>query len=143
MDETIVDKLKQKDKSSNIFNILVDVMQKSNITFKDKRIFNSYGIATFDKIFLDVDKLLEDFSDSMVCFIVLHEIAHYKRIQKIGKDNMLKNLSSDNFDYLHKHLLEEEIFADRYASSLYYKLTGNLFPKNLTQELHAMHTAIS
>jgi len=139
VDKLIIEKLKNRNSGSNHFDIIFDFMEKSKIKFKDNRLYDVYAIATPDIIFLDIDKMMSDYTDMMISFIILHEMGHYKRIQKIGKANMLKYLSSNNFNFLHKYLVNEEMLADRYASSLYYKLIGDLFPRNLTQQLDKLY----
>lgn len=135
MDEKIIESLEKKIKDLNKSKSLLTFMKEVGVSFKDASIINAYGIATFDSIFLDIEKLTNDVPERLFYFIILHEIAHYKRIKKMGREAVIKNLSSDDMDILHKHLLYEEIFADRYASLLYYRLTGELYPKTLTQQL--------
>ena len=71
----------------------------------------------------------------MIAFIILHEIGHYKRAIRMGKDGVLKVLSDDDFDRFSDHIVGEEIVADRYACFVYYKLYNDIFPRNATQQL--------
>ena len=45
-------------------------------------------------------------------------------------------MSSDKLNDFTKHIIDEEILADRYATYVYYKLNGDIFPKYRTQQLY-------
>ena len=54
---------------------------------------------------------------------------------KLGKDKILFNLSLNDFDLFSDSIISEEIIADRYASLLFYKFNGVLYPREHTQRL--------
>ena len=59
--------------------------------------------------------------------VILHEIGHYLRIHRIGADNVNRKIAEYTLlpEFL-EHLLEEERFAEKYASMTYYRLNGFL-----------------
>ena len=132
IDESLIECLKDKHGMYD-FNKLIEFMQQSNIVFKDRRIKNAVGIATYDCIYLDSDTLNFIFPDLMIYFIILHEMGHYKRLHKYGKEHFIKELSNDDFDKLFEHVIGEEILADRYASRIFYIFNKKVFPKFYTQ----------
>ncbi len=80
--------------------------------------------------------LLRGFDFKQISFVIFHEVAHYKRIYKFGKDKLIEKLSIENFDNFFNFILCEELIADRYAMYVYYKLKKESFPLELTQNLH-------
>ena len=110
--------------------------QKINIKVLDSKIGRNFiGVATLYGLYFDLVKLDEQ-PDNLKCFIILHELAHCKRIEKLGKDKFINYLSETNFDLFCDKLINEEIIADRYASLLYFKLTKKKYPEYMTQFLH-------
>jgi hypothetical protein len=132
IDESLVKSLKDKHGKYN-FNQLIEFMEASNIIFKDRELISAAGIATYDCIYIDSTSFDFRFPDFMLYFIILHEMAHYKRLRKYGKQHFIKELSNDNYDELFEHVINEEILADRYASRVFYKLNKEVFPKYYTQ----------
>jgi len=133
MDKSIGGILKRKGDVD--FSLLLKFMKESGIRFENRRLRDVYGIATYHTIYLDVEKLVNDFNTNMIWHIILHEIAHFKRIKKIGKDNVIKMLSSEDFDEFCNHIIGEEIIADRYSCFVYYIFNKETFPKEATQQL--------
>ena len=117
------------------FNDLIKFIDDTGITFKDRNLIGPLGIATLDCIYLDINKL-NRYYDNFIYFVILHEIAHFKRITKIGRDEILKNLSSEDFDELLKHIFFEEILADRYACRMFYHFNRDIYPWSDTQQLN-------
>lgn len=94
------------------------------------------GLATLYGLYIDIEKMLSNpYPKQMFLFIILHEIAHYKRMVKFGKEHYLTKLSRPDFEHFFDGVIEEEVFADRWASIMYYHLTGDLYPRDLTQQL--------
>ena len=48
----------------------------------------------------------------------------------------LKSSVVRDFDEFFKHILGEELIADRYGCFMYYNLTKEVYPKSMTQNLH-------
>ena len=117
------------------FNNLIKFIEDTGITFKDMEMTGPLGIATLDCIYLDISQL-KRYNDRFVYFVILHETAHFKRITKMGRDVMLKNLSMDNFDELLTHVFFEEILADRYACRMFYHFNRDIYPWSQTQQLN-------
>jgi len=117
------------------FKKLLEFMEASGIDFKDRKIkFNTLGVATMYGLFINSEEL-NRYNDSIIFYVILHEIAHYKRIQKMGKEALIKALSAENFETFFEHVVGEEIIADRYASLLYLWFNKETFPSIWTQEL--------
>ena len=117
------------------FNNLLKFIEDTGITFKDRSMTGPLGIATLDCIYLDINKL-KQYEDKFVFFVILHETAHFKRITKMGRAVMLKNLSLDDFDELLTHIFFEEILADRYACRMFYHFNRDIYPWWYTQQLN-------
>ena len=134
MDKSIAKILKRKDGELD-FSLLLKFMKESGIKFKNRKLHKVYGIATYYGVYLDVDKLTDHFNERMIWYIILHEIAHFKRIEKIGKDKIIEFLSNEDFDEFCDHIIGEEIIADRYACFVYYLFNKEKFPREATQQL--------
>lgn len=132
IDESLIECLKDKHGKYD-FNQLIELMQASNIVFKDRKLKSAAGIATYECIYVDTTKFDFSFPDFMVYFIMLHEMAHHKRLRKYGKEHFIKEISNENYNELFEHVIAEEILADRYASRVFYKLNNKVFPKHYTQ----------
>jgi hypothetical protein len=111
---------------------LIRLMDESDVSYHKTSLRGPLGMATFDAIHIDVDRI---YNDRMLYFIILHETSHYKRIQKFGVKKIIENLSDENFENFFQFLLNEELVSDRYGSLLFYKFNGQEYPKSLTQEL--------
>lgn len=111
---------------------LIRLMDESDVSYHKTSLRGPLGMATFDAIHIDVDRIR---NDRMLYFIILHETSHYKRIQKFGVKKIIENLSDENFENFFQFLLNEELVSDRYGSLLFYKFNGQEYPKSLTQEL--------
>jgi hypothetical protein len=117
------------------FNPLYDHMEKSGLVFKNRRIRQAMGIATYNGIYLDMDKFCR-YTDKSKYFVILHEMCHGKRIKKFGKKWLISQMSIDDFDAFCEYIINEEIIADRYATYVLFKLTGEVLPKESTQQLY-------
>lgn len=134
IDEMIFQFLDNKPPQLN-FKGLIRFMVSTNIVFKHSKLVSSAGMTTLDCICLDIEKLSR-YSDSKIFFVILHEICHSKRMSKLGREEIIKRLSSEDFYSFNINLIQEEIIADRYARSLFLKFNGLPFPKHMTQELY-------
>ncbi len=132
IDESLIECLKDKNGKYD-FNQLIEFMEASNIVFKDRTLKNAAGIATYECIYLDSSNFDFKIPDFMIYFIILHEMAHYKRLHKYGEAYFINELSNENYDNLFEHVIYEEILADRYASRVFYILNNKVFPKYYTQ----------
>jgi len=121
---------------------LIRLMEESDIEYLMADLNGPMGMATFNAVYINfnviskyvtINKSTEHLK--MLYFIILHETAHFKRIRKMGKDVMLKNLSLSDFNEFSEHIINEEVFADKYASIIYYKLNKFIYPKDYTQRL--------
>ena len=137
MDKAISRLLRKKNGELD-FKSLLKFMKESGIKFKNRKLVKVYGIATYYAVYLDMDKLTSHFNNRMIWYIILHEIAHFKRIKKIGKDNVIKFLSSEDFDEFCNHIIGEEIIADRYACFVFYLFHKETFPREATQQLEKL-----
>jgi hypothetical protein len=109
-------------------------MRESGIVYKDRTLKGPLGVATIDCVFINL-KRIKDFHPAILFFIILHETAHHKRIQKMGKEKVINMLSNEDFDAFCEHVIYEERVADRYACMVYGKMNGFEFPKAATQRL--------
>lgn len=133
IDNEIIKLLENKPKQLD-FKALIKFMIESDIQFKNENLISSVGIATLDNILIDINKITR-YSDSLIYFIILHEIGHYKRITKLGREQIISNLSIMDFDNFTNSIVTEEMIADRYASFVFLKLNGLPFPRIQTQSL--------
>jgi hypothetical protein len=115
------------------FKSLIEFMENTNILFIDNRIKKSYGMATYDSIYLNTNLILTRLNHNTLFFIILHEIAHYKRMQLMGKKQIIENFANKDFEMFSEHIIFEEMLADRYARLIYYKLNKEVYPKYATQ----------
>ena len=131
MDTSIREKLKSID-----LEPILCFMENTDIEFRDRKLAGPFGIATFYCVYLDIDKMINVFDLTTIGYIILHEIGHYKRIVKMGKEHVLSMLSNDYFYIFSEHIIHEEIIADRYASFVYKKLMNTILPNEITQQLN-------
>lgn len=118
------------------FTKLLDFIASTGFTYKSVKLQGlSIGLTTIDTIYLDLDKI-EIYGDKMTYFVILHETAHFKRINKYGSDWLINNLSKPRIGKLIKFIINEEIIADRYACLLFNKFNNEIFPWNQTQQLN-------
>ena len=113
---------------------LLDFINDSNIPIVNSKIVSALGMATYYKIYLDLDNIANH-PPILRYFIILHEIGHYKRLQKKGLEYHLHKLSSTNVNILYNHILNEEIIADNYGMFAFKRLTGVEYPYEMTQQL--------
>lgn len=102
------------------------------------------GFTIPDKIYLDLNKLEEFYNNKkeLIPFIILHEIAHYKRFSNPDLDlkDKTKNISlmtESEYCYM---VITEELFADRWASLMYYVIYKNDLPTEIQLELKNKRT---
>jgi hypothetical protein len=136
-EEIIIFLIDLNSKSDLNFIKLINFIKESNIPFFSNELVSAFGIATFYGIHLDI-RLLKTISYDMVYFIILHEIGHYKRIIKKGKQYHLHCLSDNNIDNLYNHILIEEIIADKYGSLVFRLLNNINFQYEKTQQLNSI-----
>ena len=135
IDESIKTALLEKHGKFN-FNALLAFMENTGINYQNRRMCGPLGLATYHTVYVDLD-CINQYPDNLLYFIILHETAHYKRIERMGgKDEVIKMLSIDDFEEFSKHVIDEEIFADRYACFIYQILNKKKFPREATQNLH-------
>ena len=134
IEQTIIDKLSERDGRYNFIKLL-GYMQDSGYNYMDRKLRGPLAIATLNGVLLDMSTI-DRYHDKLVYFILLHETAHMKRIDRMGKDLMLSNLSIEDFGEFTAHIFEEEIFADRYACSLFYRFNKEIYPWYETQQLN-------
>jgi hypothetical protein len=118
---------------------LICFMENVDVEYYMADLRGPLAMATFEGVFLDIKKIKEKAwmgDTKLLYFVILHETAHIKRMTKLGKKEILRNLSLDVFDEFFEHVINEELIADRYGSYIYQKLNKEVFPKYMTQELH-------
>ena len=116
------------------FKGLLSFMEDTGIIFINKEMKWPCGLTTFYCIYLDM-KRLSNYNDVWTFFVILHEISHYKRITKLGKNHVLEMLSLEDFDGFCDFIIGEEIICDRYACLLHKHFNGYTFPRSATQQL--------
>ena len=114
---------------------LLSFINENKIPIADSKLINALGMATYYKIHLDIDHI-EFQPHKLRYFIILHEIAHYKRLQKKGLDYHLSKLSSDNLKDVYEHIILEELIADRYAMKTFHTLIKEYYPYEETQRIN-------
>lgn len=92
---------------------LLELISKHNVNLKFCKFkLNVVGLATFDGIFIN-SKLIDRVD--VLYYAIIHEIAHKLRIIDLGFDAYSNNILKLDFESYFKHIVEEEIIADRYA----------------------------
>jgi len=127
--------LLERSKFSNLeFGLLVKLLEESEYEFIGGVLNGPMGIATYRKAYFDLNRLdLTD--DQLTFFVILHEYCHVLKIERVGKQGMVNQLSNENFDEFLNHIITEEIIADRFASMMYYCYNKRKYPKYRTQRL--------
>jgi len=134
IDSSIIQELSERHGTYN-FNALIEYMENSGYTYQDRSLRGPLAIATLNGVLLDMS-MIKRYGNKLVYFIILHETAHMKRIDRMGKDGMLRNLSIEDFKEFCNHIFEEEIFADRYACMLFYHFNKQIYYWSETQQLN-------
>ena len=120
---------------------LLNFINENDYPIIDSRLINALGMATYYTIYLDID-YIEFQPYRLRYFIILHEIAHYKRLHKKGLDYHLSKLSSKNVQDVYEHIILEELIADKYAMATYYALTNSYYPYEETQRINEYENKI-
>lgn len=82
------------------------------------------GIAKPDLIYLNLETAIRITGKYGLAFVILHELAHYKRIKKKGKEWYLNYiLHSDEESYVRDTILEETI-ADKWGVDMVKEIYG-------------------
>jgi hypothetical protein len=118
---------------------LICFMESVNVEYVMAELRGPLAMATFESVFIDIKQIKNKSrigDGKLLYFIILHETAHIKRMKKLGKTEILRNLSLDVFDKFFEHIIFEEMIADRYGSYIYQKLNNSQFPSYMTQQLN-------
>ena len=134
IDQTIITELKERHGKYD-FKTLISYMELSGFKFENKGLKGPVGLTTIDGVILDMSKL-STMTDRMLYYVVLHEMAHMKRIDKFGVETVLDFLSIEDFEEFHGYLVREEVLADRFASRMFFCFNSNVFQEYETQQLH-------
>ena len=124
------------------FETILTIINESNIKIINACLSDDIvGLTTLDCIYIDIYDILTRVSVGeinlhKVFFILLHEIAHKKRIDKHGVDYHLNMLTTSDFKSFHEFIIAEELFADRWASLVFYLINQTKFHISQTQGLH-------
>jgi len=126
MQSIVIAFLKKKNKRSNLnFKGLIKFIEDNKFPIKDIGMNGPLGIAFHDKILLDLINLNYE-EDDMLFYIILHEIAHYLRLQKLGENHILDLYIGDDLKAFLDDVIREEQFADRFANLQYYRLNKQI-----------------
>lgn len=134
VDTIIKEKLLERNGKYN-FKKLVDFIEASGYEYTSKELRGPLAIATSSGVLINTS-LLDRIDDKFVFFVLLHETAHMKRIKKMGKAEMIRNLSLEDFTEFMEHILYEEVLADRYACKLFFTFNKVIYPWCETQQLN-------
>tara|TARA_R110000851_G_scaffold115810_5_gene241810 strand:- start:379 stop:918 length:540 start_codon:yes stop_codon:yes gene_type:complete len=124
------------------FESILEIVNDSNIKITNACLSDDIvGLTTLDCIYIDIYDILSRLSVGeinlhKVFFILLHEIAHKKRIDKFGVDYHLNMLTTSDFKSFYEFIIFEELFADRWAALIFYFINQKKFHKSQTQELY-------
>lgn len=95
------------------FNGLFDLLKEKNIPLKFVEFkINAVGVATFDCIYININYIHRI---DIIYFVLLHEMAHFRRISKRGFQWYLDNFINNTLENFNELIINEEIIADRYA----------------------------
>ena len=98
----------------------------------------TFGMASDEEIFIDFDKIMFAISQGYIdydkaLFIMYHEVAHHKRIHKLGVKEHMNRITNPDVKIFIDYTLNEEIFADRWASFVFYLNNNREYPRIKTQ----------
>ena len=130
------DLLEQGEKSDLNFEGLVQMIENCEIPCYNAVLKgNINGMATLDGIYVNFFELVHRFDKDKLFFIILHEMAHFKRNSVYSKQEYVDMMSThDSISYTN-FVITEEIIADRYGAFVFYLLNKKVFPKDRTQQL--------
>lgn len=134
IDKILKYKLLERDGKYN-FKALVQFIESNGYDYLSKELRGPLAIATLNGVLINTS-LLDRLDDKFIFFALLHETAHMKRINKMGKAEFIRNLSLDDFNEFMCHIIYEEILADRYACKLFYLFNKENYPWGETQQLN-------
>ena len=109
---------------------IVNILESLNIPYEICN-FKSHalGMCTPDMIYLSNRLWLAPTHIQLYC--ALHEIAHYKRLEKIDDTELNEFVETNDFDDFMSFVKKEERIADRFAHFWYYQLEKEHFPENI------------
>lgn len=129
--------ISRSSRSHLMFLKLIELLENSNHYFIGGKLKGPVGLATYQKAYFDMNKLRFG-DDQLVFFVILHEYCHVLKIEKVGKEGMIKSLSTNELELFIEHIIYEEILADRFACLMFYLLNKELYPRYRTQMLDVM-----
>ena len=93
-------------------NILMSVLKDVDIA-NAKLTKSIYGLTLHSRIYVDIDGINRNMGENYLLFIILHELAHYKKIKTMGKDWYLNfNLKYNFKEYLRAYSLKKILLID-------------------------------
>ena len=102
-------------------DILMSVLEDVDIA-NAKLTKSIYGLTLHNRIYVDIDGISRNMGNNYLLFIILHELAHYKKIKTMGKDWYLNFNLKYNFEEYFRAYKFEEDFANRWATYMMDKL---------------------
>jgi len=127
--------LERNENSDLNFTKLVEMLENSKYEFIGVRLRGAMGLATYRKAYFDMDRMDEE-DNELIFFVILHEYCHVLKIDRMGKAEMISQLSAEKFEDFFDHIIGEEIVADRFGSHYYYRFNKRKYPKYRTQQLN-------
>lgn len=112
--------------SEDFADKLTPVIADTNM-INAKIISGILGITLIDEIYIDIDGAINMDGEIGLAFVILHELAHHKRIKKLGKDWYINGFTNPDRELFKEHNICEERIADRWAKHMIYRLFGEVY----------------
>lgn len=125
--------LKLDDTTPVNFKGLVELIEEHDIPVIQKGINGGIGFASEFEVYLDILQLDRYHDSRKIAFIILHELSHYFRNQKLEPGHTEKIYRNPDYDAFIVDVIYEEMFANRLAHLLFYQLNGetiNFYPSD-------------
>lgn len=108
------------------FSGLFSIIKYHGIKVYDIGIQGAAGFSDGTSVYLDLEKL-ERINDEQCFFIIAHELSHQIRFNKKEPNYAINIYKNHSFEEYVELGIFEELFADKLACLIYFRLNGTTF----------------
>jgi len=127
-----------------IFNSLKNIFDTSDIKIKNSVLKGDNLALTIlnNEIHFNISKINQLIKFNVInqddlFFLFSHELCHYIRLKKYGKDYHLEKLSNKKFFTFSNFLINEEVVCDRFARLCFYNIKKYRYKGNLLRDFNS------
>lgn len=127
-----------------VFNRLKNIFDTSDIKIKNSVLKGDNLALTIlnNEIHFNISKINQLIKFNIITeddlfFLFSHELCHYLRLKKYGKDYHLEKLTSKKFFPFSNFLINEEVVCDRFARLFFYNIKKYRYKGNFIRDFNS------